>query len=288
MSKNNIKGKICLITGGSSGIGLEVAKRLFRLGAKVIICGRSKVQLNRAILEIGHSGKEVMVHSADISKSKDVELLFKQILNRFNRIDVLINAAGIFEPFGLFESVPVKRHIKTLCINLIGAMRVCHKIIPIMKKQKSGSIILFSGGGIGGDKPLTHASSYFMSKGAIAIMAEVLAEELKQYNITINSVLPGQILTKSTKNTFKLSDDQLGPVLSKATRDLENNGGHSVVPTLNLITFLLSKKASNITGCLLSARWDDITKLDNLSDYKYKLRRIEGSIYTRSIKRIRR
>lgn len=275
-----MRNKVCLITGGSRGIGFEVAKELSSSEFKVIICGRSIAQVKHAVLEIDPTGRGVVGYSADIAREKDVKNLVKKIKEKFKRIDVLINAAGIFEPFGTFESIPLKKHAKTIEINLIGAMNICHKVIPLMKKQKFGRIILFSGGGVGGETPLTNASSYFTSKAAIAVFAEVLATELEPFNVTVNAILPGQILTKSTKATFKLTDETLGPVLSKATRELEKTGGGSTQPAINLIKFLISEKTRHISGRLLSARWDDPKILEkSLNPERYKLRRIEGKIY---------
>ncbi len=265
MSRVKFKQKVCLISGGSSGIGLAIAQSLKNNGYEVISFSKSKKVI------------------ADVTNDKDISRVVNYTLKKFGRIDVLINAAGVFEPFGNFEEVPFKSHLKPLEINLFGTMRVCHFVIPIMKKNKFGRIINFSGGGVGGDIIPVNSSSYFTSKAAIAVFTEILAYELQKFNITVNAILPGQILTKSTKKTLNLSKEQLGPVLWEATQNLKKTGGGSTEPAINLINFLISEKASHVSGKLLSAKWDSVDKLMDLkkqdADYKYTLRRIEGNLY---------
>lgn len=270
---------ICVVVGGTRGIGFEIAKQLFAKRQVVIIGGRNKKTAIKSAKQIDPTGK-LVGENLDVTVEKSCQKFINQVLKKFKRIDVLIITAGVFRPFGQFDQVRLERHVETVTINLIGVMRLCHLVIPIMKKNNFGRIILFSGGGIGGDIPLVNASSYYTSKGAIAIFAEVLSEELKSSNITVNAILPSQILTDLTRDTFKISSKILGPILTKARNNLKKTGGDSIIPVIKLIKFLISKQGSHLSGRLISAKWDSIYKLKRqLSPEKYKLRRIEGKIY---------
>lgn len=272
------KSSVCVVVGGTRGIGFDIAQGLWKGGAIVVICGRSQKKADEAAKKIDKDTSRVFAFKADVRREIDIKRMVRNVVSKLSRIDVLINCAGIFSPFGQFESIPFKKNVEPIEINLIGSMRCLYYIIPQMKKQSFGRIILFSGGGIGGNKPLTNATSYYTSKGAVAILAEVLATELASFNITINAILPGQILTDSTRATFKLSDNQLGPILSQATRELQKSGGHSTIQVIKLINFIISDKTNRLSGKLLSARWDKLKDLSGKipADY-YVLRRTRKS-----------
>jgi len=277
--------KVCIVAGGTKGIGFAIAKNFVERGAYVYICGRSDLQAKKAALKIDPRGEFAFGMGVDVIKQIEIESFVNKIINRFHRIDVLVNTAGIFAPFGLFEKIPIEEIMKNVDVNLGGSMRLSHEVIPFMKKHKFGRIILFSGGGIGGDIPLENASAYYTSKGGLTCLTEALAAELKNYNITVNAILPGQILTQMTKSTFKYSDEQLGPVLSKFTKNLKLMRGQRLEPVINLVNFLVSRKASHVNGKLLSARWDSIPKLaEELPSSEYTLRRIKKGLYEKVVK----
>lgn len=273
--------KVALVTGGSRGIGLAIARSLYQQDYQVVVCSRNKTEIKKAALEIDPSGKRVMGIKVDVSREKDVKRLFRTTIKKFSRVDILINNAGVFWPFGQFEKTYFAQNRTTIEINLIGTMLCCYHAIPHMKKHRWGRIINFSGGGIGGDIALQNAVSYFTSKGAIVYFTECLATELEPFGITVNTVLPGQILTDATKKILKTPENKLGPVLKAAKNKLISTGGQRVEPVLKLINYLLTTKAKNLTGRLLSARWDDLNVLSESANRNlFKIRRIDEKRYT--------
>lgn len=277
-----MKNQVVIVLGGTGDIGYAITKRLLELGYSVYLVGRDKKQAVAKSKIINQSGKAYAA-GADVEIENSLSALFKQVIRKHGKIFAVLNLAGVFEPFGKFEEVAIKRHLKPLNINIIGSMKVVHKILPIFKKQKSGKIILFSGAGVGGDMPLVNATSYFVSKAAISIFTEVIAEEIGSGNIQINAVLPSQILTKSTKKTFEISKEKLGPVLAPATDALKNTGGNTMEKVLGLVEFLLSENSNHISGRTLSAKWDDLSVLNKeVSNERFKLRRIDGRIYRKT------
>lgn len=274
-----MKNQIVVVLGGTGGIGFAITKRLVSLGYSVYLVGRDK---NRVASKIGELDEGGRIYSAiaDVINEDSLSALFRKIINKHGSLFAVLNATGVFEPFGKFEEVSIKKHLRPLDINLIGSMKVVHKILPIFKEQNHGKIILFSGGGVGGDMSLVNASSYFVSKASISVFTEVIAEEAEDRNIQINAILPSQILTKSTKKTLKISREKLGPVLGPATDALQNTGGNTMEKVLDLVEFLLSENSNHISGRTLSAKWDDLNVLKKeINDERFKLRRIDGRIY---------
>lgn len=280
--KISLKGKVCLIIGGTRGIGFAVAKNLHNLGATVVICGRNKKRAENAARKISSEFSNTLNFKCDITKPNDIKKMMKVIIKKCSKVDILISAASIFKPFGNFERVPFSEHEKTIKTNLLGTMNCCHEVIKLMKKQKSGTIILFSGGGIGNDAPLDNASSYYVSKGALVFLAEVLAVELLSFNISINAIVPGRILTDSTSSILKMPEEKIGKVLFQSVKEFKK-GGQPIEQVTDLVSFLCSVKSNHLTGKMLSARWDDTSGLSgNLPHWQYTLKRIDGEIYTRN------
>lgn len=278
-----MESRVAVVLGGTGGIGFSICKNLFTENWKVYLVGRDKERAKKAALKIEKSCTKVLPEKANVLKEEDLESLFVKIKNRESRIDVIINSTGVFEPFGQFEKVKIKSHLKPFQVNLFGSFNMVHAALPILIKQKFGKIILFSGGGVGGDMPLVNAASYFTSKAAVSVFVEVLAKELESENIQINAILPSQILTKSTKKTFKISKDKLGPVLAPATQSLRETGGNSLEKVLQLINFLVADASNHISGRTLSAKWDDLDILKKgINDERFKLRRIDGKIYRKT------
>ncbi|MDO8503232.1 MAG: SDR family oxidoreductase [bacterium] len=273
---------VAVVTGGTKGIGFAIAQTLLELDFKVVICSRSQKDLKVSSKKLDPTSTNILGIRADITKEEDVENLIKHTINQFGRIDVLVNNAGTFGPFGPFETLPWDKVLGNIKVNLLGGMYLCYQVIPHMKQQGSGKIINLSGGGVGGDTPLMNGAPYYTAKTGIVAFTEVLASELKDFGITVNAILPGRILTDLSKQSFDIPKDKLGPVLTQATEKLKGGGGESLIPATNLIAFLVSKKASRLTGKFLSAKWDSLANLEkSASNNLYNLRRIEGKIYRR-------
>lgn len=276
----NMNSKVVVVIGGTGGIGFSICKRLFEKGYTVYLLGRSKREAAKKTRIIDNKGELVFAEAVNVLQEEELEEFFKKVIKKHKSIHAVLNLAGIFEPFGEFEKLKLSEHKRVIEVNLFGSFNVVHKILPVFKKQNYGKIILFSGGGVGGDMPLVNASSYFTSKAAVSVFTEVLAKEVEGSGIQINAVLPGQILTKSTKKTFKISRKKLGSVLGPATENLLHTGGSPVIKVVDLVEFLISEKSNHITGRTLSAKWDNLKALSkSIREEHYKMRRIDGNIY---------
>ncbi len=193
MSKLN--GKIAVVTGGSSGIGLAAAKRLVEEGAYVFIMGRRQSELDKAEAEIG---KNVSTVQGDVANLDDLDRLYETIKDQKGGIDIIVASAGIAERI-LTQDVTPAAFDKTFGINARGVYFTVQKAIPLLRK--GGSIVLVSSGLH--MKGLPEYSVYAGTKAAIRSFARSWAMELKDRGIRVNTLSPGMIETPIVDGQFK-------------------------------------------------------------------------------------
>jgi len=272
--------KCAVITGASCGFGYEVAKHFVSEGAKVVLCGRNKDALNTAkrnLNEFCKNNAEVHIVTADISNLEDVDRLVKFSIDKLDIIDILVSNAGIYGPKGPIEENDWDEWSKAIDINLKGTVLMCRAVVPYMKKQQTGKIILLSGGGA--TKPMPNLSSYAASKAGVVRFAETLALELQEYNIDVNSIAPGALNTRLLDEILNAGSDKVGKKFYEQALRQKENGGAPLTSGANLCVYLASDKSNRITGKLISAIWDPWETLEeHIDDMKssdiYTLRRI--------------
>lgn len=277
-----LKGKTAIVTGGSRGIGFVIAHELVNAGFKVVICSRSKNQLNNEVKKLSNGDKNVFGTVADVSNFAECEKLINFAKSKMGRIDVLVNNAGIFGPVGLLETNDPKAWEDVLATNVLAAVFCSKLVIPIMKKQRGGKIINLAGAGVGGSKSIPRFSSYYTSKTAVVNFTECLAAELQPFNIRVNSIAPGAVASELTLGLLKMDKSQVGDDMYQTSKKLLEQGGTPPELAGKLVAFLASKEANHITGRLLSAKWDkieDLKKAKRLPDNLYRLRRIDNEFF---------
>lgn len=232
-----------LVTGGSRGIGKEVALKFAKNGYDVIINYISdKTEVNKIEEEIKQYGTQCLMIKADVSKSEDVEKLVKQAIEKFGKIDVLVNNAGITKD-NLLIRMSEEEFDKVIEINLKGTYLVTKAVTKYMMKKRKGSIVnLSSVVGVTGN---AGQCNYSASKAGIIGFTKSIAKELASRNIRANAVAPGFIQTDMTE------------VLSETIKEtiqnqipLKRMGEAKEVA--ELIYFLGSEKSSYITGQVIN------------------------------------
>ncbi len=196
--------KVVIITGASRGIGREIAKRLAKKGLKVIAnYNKSEKEAEKLKAELEQEEISIDIVKADVSKREDVRKLVKYTLNKYDKIDVLINNAGISE-YKLFTDETDKDWNKIINTNLYSAFAMSQEVIPNMVHNKSGLIINISSawGVVGGSLEVV----YSISKAGMDGMTKALAKELGPSNIRVNSIAPGMIYTKMNE---KFTEEEL-------------------------------------------------------------------------------
>ncbi len=183
----NIKDSAFLITGGSSGIGKAAAKMIIQKGGKAAITARGKERLETAAEEIG-----AFPINTDVSKPADVGTTYKKFFEKFNRLDCLINNAGIAGG-GAVDKLRYEDFEKVYSINVFGAAMMAQKAAEIFKKQKYGNIINI--GSTAGVKGYAGGSVYASSKFALRGMTICWQAELRQYNVRVMCINPSEVRT---------------------------------------------------------------------------------------------
>jgi NAD(P)-dependent dehydrogenase (short-subunit alcohol dehydrogenase family) len=277
-----LEGRIAVVTGGSRGIGLAIARALGAEGARVAIASRTQRELDaaRAILEGEHV--EVLARATDVAVFEDVKTLVYEVERRWGRIDVLVNNAGVNGAIGRVDQCDLEEWKLAFEVNLFGTMHGCRAVLPRMRAQGSGKIVNLAGGGVGGPGVAPRVSAYAASKAAVVQLTESLARELVDDGIQVNAVAPGAVVTEMTAAVIAAGPERAGPVLYERTVKQRASGGEPADLAAKLVVWLASPASGALTGKMLSAKWDQVDAIDIPSANRsslFALRRIDGTLF---------
>ena len=191
--ENNIKGKVVIITGASSGMGEAAAKHLSGLGATVVLGARRADRIEKLAKEIHASGGNALAVTVDVTQREQVKGLVEKAVGQFGRVDVILNNAGIM-PLSTMDSLHVDEWDKMIDVNIKGVLNGIAAVLPYMKEQKSGQIINTSS--VAGHKVFNGSAVYSATKYAVRALTEGLRMEVKPYNIRTTIVCPGAVKTE--------------------------------------------------------------------------------------------
>lgn len=196
--EKSIVNKVVVVTGGSRGIGAQIVKTLANENYKVILnYNNSKEQAEKIQQELLEQGKEIEIIKADVSKKEEAEKLIQFAINKFNKIDILINNAGISQE-GLFTDVTEEEWQKIINTNLNSVFYCNQQALKYMIQEQQGCIINISS--IWGETGASCEVAYSTTKAAINGMTKALAKEVGPSNIRVNAIAPGIIDTDMNKN----------------------------------------------------------------------------------------
>lgn len=236
-----LKDKVVVVTGGSRGIGLEIARSLLSEGARVVICGRKSEGLDAAADILGGGGN-LMTFQAHIAKEADVSSLFDAVIDRFSRLDVLINNVGMnIMTLSVADTEPALWQ-KIMDTNLNGTFFCSRKAAAVMKGQGGGGRIV-NISSIAGRKASPGMGVYGIAKAAVEMLTRVLASELAPFNIRVNAVAPAMVRTVFSE-PFWSNEDILREVVKTIPLGRIAEPMDIVHPTL----FLASEASAYITG----------------------------------------
>ena len=241
----SLKNHVSIITGGATGIGLQMATGLAEAGCNIILCSRKVEVCEASCAELAKLGVQTLAVACDVTKPDQVEALKDAVLKKFGRVDVLMNNAGrawVAPP----EEMPLDRWQQVMDLNLNAAL-ICSQVIGReFIKQKRGKIInIASIAGIVGRNPAAYSSiAYSTSKGALVHFTRDLAVKWAQHNIQVNCICPGFFVTPLNQKLFERNQAYLeAEVPSHRTGGPDDLKGAAV---------LLASQASNhMTGVIL-------------------------------------
>ena len=278
-----LAGRTALITGGSQGLGLEIARSYLRAGAVgVCICGRDGPALEHAAAELralSGDGQQVLALVADVSRPQDVERLASAVLARFGELTILVNNAGVYGPKATIGQADWAEWVRAIEINLFGSVLPARALVAHFAELGYGKIVQLSGGGATG--PLAGLSAYAASKAAVVRFAETLAVELREHHVDVNAIAPGALNTRMLDEVLAAGPAPVGQAFYERAVEQQRSGGVPLQRGAELAVFLGSAASDGITGKLLSAVWDPWRELPvhraDLDSDVYTLRRIVPS-----------
>jgi NAD(P)-dependent dehydrogenase (short-subunit alcohol dehydrogenase family) len=201
MNEYDLHGKTVLVTGGSRGLGLVLARQFAANGARVAICARDEQELQTASEDLQNRGAEVAAIKCDVTKMPEVENMVSRIRERFGKIDVLVNNAGTIQ-VGPLEVMNREDFEHTMRAHFWGPLNTILAVLPEMREQRDGRIVNISS--VGGKIAVPHLVPYSASKFALVGLSRGLNAELRKDGIVVTTVCPGLMRTGSPRNaTFK-------------------------------------------------------------------------------------
>jgi NAD(P)-dependent dehydrogenase (short-subunit alcohol dehydrogenase family) len=252
-----LENKTVLITGANQGLGEQIAKKFAEEGASLILCARDGKLLKKVKDNVKCINKtqKILIKKTDVSKLADIIKLKKFVFDNFENLDCVINNAGIHGPIGELEKNDPLQWKQTLEINLLGPFYICHSFVEYFKNRKCGKIINLSGGGAAGLRP--YFSAYAVSKIGLVKLTEILADELKDYNVFVNAIAPGVMPTRLIEEMAGCGIEKVCAEGNKILNNFKNKEDDAYKKAVSLCLFLASSDSNGITGKLISAAWDN-------------------------------
>lgn len=204
----DLKGKVAIVTGASSGLGADAARGYAQAGADVALLARRKEKLAALAEELKDMGVNAIAVPCDVSEEDSVSAAVAEVLKHYGKIDILLNNAGIAVHGGV-HTLTVEDWNKSMDINVKGIYLMCKYVVPSMMEHKYGKIVNISSiNGLIGDKnEIFIRHSYNASKSAVLGMSIGMAASYGQYGITVNSVCPGLFESEMTEGTLFKSEN---------------------------------------------------------------------------------
>lgn len=201
-----LAGRVAIVSGIGPGMGRDVSLALAREGADLVLAARTASKITEVAAEVRAAGRRALEVPADITSADDCRRLVERAKAEYGRIDVLVNNAFDMGGFVKMEDATAEDLLRPIRVNLVGSMQLTHEVLPVMKEQRRGSIVMINSMII--RDVLPNMGPYGASKAALMAATQGLAREIGSYGIRVNSVVPGYIWGPSLQAYFKFQAQQ--------------------------------------------------------------------------------
>lgn len=248
-----LEGETAIVTAGGQGVGEEIAKTFAREGANVAVVDINQAQAERVCAEIKAAGGSAIAYTCDATKKVEVTATVAAVLAKWGTVDILVNAAGGFHQFAPITEIAEEEWDRVINVNLKSAFLCAQAVAKTMMEKRKGRIISISSGA--GVAPNPHAPSYLpygAGKAGLIGFTKLLARDIGEYGVTVNTVAPGTTLTPRVR---KVRD------AASIERIRERNPMRAIVEVEDCaaaVLFLASKEARYITGVNLNVNAGNI------------------------------
>lgn len=245
-----LDGQVALVTGAGTGIGREIALRLARDGADVVLTGRSVPQMEQVASQVEAAGRRALVAPMDLRDRPSIDAAARAALEEFGRVDVLVNNSGVSGPTKALWDVTPQEWDDTFSVNVAGTFLTCRALLPQMVERGSGSIVVI--GSITGKRPLVHRTPYAASKTALIGLVRTLAAEVGPHGVRVNLLSPGGVSGERMDWVFRAQAEARGLTEEQARGEFEGDAPlrRLVSPqeVADVTSFLASPRAASMTG----------------------------------------
>ena len=242
--------KVCIVSGIGPGMGRDVSLALAREGAHIVLAARTQEKLDEVALEVRALGRKALCVATDIAKKKDCVYLAEAAHAEFGHIDVLVNNAFLGGKYVPVDEADLDDWRKVFDVNLYGSLQLSQAVIPYMKAQGGGSIIMINSMSMRIIEP--RFGGYAASKGALMTAAQTMAKELGAHKIRVNSVVPGYIWGPALQGYFKQLASVQGTTPDAVYQEIASRTALNHIPNseeiAGAVVFFASDLSRVITG----------------------------------------
>jgi NAD(P)-dependent dehydrogenase (short-subunit alcohol dehydrogenase family) len=244
MTTFDLADKVAIVTGGSRGIGREIALAFAEAGARVVVASRKQEGVDAVAAEVAERGGTALAVAAHMGQEEALVALVERTVAAFGSVDILVNNAATNPHFGPLTTATAAQWDKIIEVNLRGAFFLCQQVIPLMQQRGGGKIINVAS--IAGVKPQPGMGIYSVSKAGLIMLTQVLAQELGPSNIQVNALAPGIIKTRFSSVLWQT------PSISEAlTKHTPLGRLGNVDDVVGAALYLASPLSNYVTGTVL-------------------------------------
>ena len=245
-----LKDRVAIITGGSRGMGRAIALRFAEEGCSSIIADVLDKDGERTVGEVKQKGKDAIYVRCDVTDSNQVKAMVAKAIEKFGKVDIMVNCAGIGKPPQLINDISEEEYDMVVAVNMKGIFLCCQAIAPHMKENNYGKIINISS--LAGISPSPFSIHYAAAKAGALHISNCVALELAKYNICVNAILPGMIRTDMTADFAPSGIKDLDEFMGMMAKGIPAQREGTVDDIASAALFLASEESSYITGDALS------------------------------------